>query len=72
MSASRICALGLSKEIKGEVVIKDISLAVLPGEFVGLMGSSGCGKSTLMDALDGLQPAPTGSRSGVAGRSGGR
>lgn len=61
LSASRICALGLSKEIKGEVVIKDISLAVLPGEFVGLMGSSGCGKSTLMDALDGLQPAPTGS-----------
>lgn len=61
LSASRICALGLSKEIKGEPVIRDVSLAVLPGEFVGLMGSSGCGKSTLMDALDGLQPAPVGS-----------
>lgn len=61
LSASRICALGLSKEIKGEVVMSDISLAVLPGEFVGIMGPSGCGKSTLMDALDGLQPAPVGS-----------
>ncbi|MDB5072428.1 MAG: modulated efflux pump with fused ATPase and integral rane subunit [Candidatus Eremiobacteraeota bacterium] len=61
LSESRICAVGLSKQIKGEPVIDDISLAVLPGEFVGLMGPSGCGKSTLMDALDGLQPAPTGS-----------
>ncbi|MBV8367325.1 MAG: FHA domain-containing protein [Candidatus Eremiobacteraeota bacterium] len=61
LSESRICAIGLSKQIKGEPVIDDISLAVLPGEFVGLMGPSGCGKSTLMDALDGLQPAPVGS-----------
>ncbi|HYW52547.1 MAG TPA: FHA domain-containing protein, partial [Dongiaceae bacterium] len=61
LSASRICALGLSKAIKGEPVMHDISLAVLPGEFVGLMGPSGCGKSTLMDAMDGLQPAPVGS-----------
>jgi ABC transport system ATP-binding/permease protein len=61
LSESRICAVGLSKQIKGEPVIDDISLAVLPGEFVGLMGPSGCGKSTLMDALDGLQPAPIGS-----------
>jgi len=61
LSESRICAIGLSKQIKGEPVIDDISLAVMPGEFVGLMGPSGCGKSTLMDALDGLQPAPIGS-----------
>jgi ABC-type multidrug transport system ATPase subunit/pSer/pThr/pTyr-binding forkhead associated (FHA) protein len=61
LSASRICALGLSKKIKGQFVINDISLAVLPGEFVGLMGPSGCGKTTFMDALDGLQPAPIGS-----------
>jgi ABC transport system ATP-binding/permease protein len=61
LSASRICAFGLSKAFKGDVVMSDISLAVLPGEFVGIMGPSGCGKSTLMDALDGLQPAPSGS-----------
>lgn len=60
LSESRICATGLSKQINGEPVIDDISLAVMPGEFVGLMGPSGCGKSTLMDALDGLQPAPRG------------
>ncbi len=61
LGESRLCAVGLSKSIKGEPVIDEISLAVLPGEFVGLMGASGSGKSTLMDALDGLRPAPVGS-----------
>jgi ABC-type multidrug transport system fused ATPase/permease subunit len=61
LGASRISAFSLSKEYSGEPVMSDISLALLPGEFVGLMGPSGCGKSTLMDALDGLQPAPVGS-----------
>src|ERR1051325_8626857 len=60
LSASSITARGLAKEIDGKTILKDISIAISPREFVGLMGPSGCGKSTLMDALNGLRPATTG------------
>lgn len=40
-------------------VLKDISLQVLRGEFVSIMGPSGSGKSTLLYILGGLD-APTG------------
>jgi len=37
--------------------LKDISLAVSPGEFVAIIGQSGCGKSTLLSLISGiLQP----------------
>jgi ABC-type multidrug transport system ATPase subunit/pSer/pThr/pTyr-binding forkhead associated (FHA) protein len=61
LSASRITARRISKEIAGKTILKDISLAIYPREFVGLMGPSGCGKSTLMNALNGLHPASAGS-----------
>jgi len=60
LSASSVTARGLTKEIDGKTILKDISLAISPREFVGLMGPSGCGKSTLMDALNGLRPASAG------------
>jgi ABC-type multidrug transport system ATPase subunit/pSer/pThr/pTyr-binding forkhead associated (FHA) protein len=60
LSASSITARNLSKEIDGKTILKDVSIAISPREFVGLMGPSGCGKSTLMDALNGLRPATTG------------
>jgi len=61
LSASRITAQKISKTIGGRPILKEISLAIYPREFVGLMGPSGCGKSTLMDTLNGLRPATTGS-----------
>ena len=61
LSASHLIARQISKEIAGKTILDDISLALDPCEFVGLMGPSGCGKSTLMDALNGLRPATTGS-----------
>ncbi len=60
LSASRICAWQISKQIGNKTILKDISLAINPREFVGLMGPSGCGKSTLMDALNALRPATAG------------
>lgn len=60
LSASSITARNITKAIDGKTILQDISLAINPREFVGLMGPSGCGKSTLMDALNGLRPATTG------------
>ncbi|HEX8144125.1 MAG TPA: FHA domain-containing protein [Pyrinomonadaceae bacterium] len=60
LSASRITARNITKELSNKTILQDISLAIYPREFVGLMGPSGCGKSTLMDALNGLRPATTG------------
>lgn len=60
LAASRLAAFNVHKEIGGKQILQNVSLAVNPREFVGLMGASGCGKSTLMDALNGLRPATSG------------
>lgn len=60
LSASRLVALNVSKSYGEKTVLQDVSIALYPREFVGLMGASGCGKSTLMDALNGMRPATSG------------
>jgi putative ABC transport system ATP-binding protein len=48
-------------------VLKGVSLAVDPGEFVCLVGKSGCGKTTLLSLLSGLEK-PTQGRVSLDGR----
>ena len=43
-----------------KTILEDVSFAVNPGEFVGIIGPSGCGKSTLMDVLNGRRSATAG------------
>ena len=49
---------GIGKTYPGVTALSDVSLAVAPGEVVGLIGENGAGKSTLMKVLGGVV-APT-------------
>lgn len=44
----------------GKLILNHISLSILPGEFVAIVGGSGAGKTTLMDAISGVSPATGG------------
>jgi ABC-type nitrate/sulfonate/bicarbonate transport system ATPase subunit len=56
----KISVEGLHKAFrtpKGDVpVLVDVSLDVMPGEFVVIVGPSGCGKSTLLACIAGFEP----------------
>ena len=60
----RIDGVCLHKEVptkKGpKAILNNVSLSVLPREFVALVGGSGAGKTTLMDALNGFRRVPKG------------
>lgn len=45
---------------RGKTLLHDISLSILPGELVAIVGASGAGKTTLLDAMAGLRNASSG------------
>jgi ABC-type multidrug transport system ATPase subunit/pSer/pThr/pTyr-binding forkhead associated (FHA) protein len=57
----RVDALDLNKWVRKDLnILKDISLAFKPREFIAVVGQSGGGKSTLVDAIAGYRPATQG------------
>src|SRR5688572_13716731 len=43
-----------------QTVLRDLTLAVAPGEVLAILGASGCGKSTLLRAAGGLDTGSSG------------
>ncbi len=52
ITASHLCFRYLDK---GDLVLRDLSLSIAPGEYVGIVGQTGSGKSTLMRILLGFE-----------------
>ena len=52
---------GLTKRFGGLVAVKDMALAIRPGEILGLIGPNGSGKSTVMKLIMGIERPNAGS-----------
>jgi zinc/manganese transport system ATP-binding protein len=46
--------------VGGRTILSDVSFAIAPGEFVGVLGANGSGKTTLMRAILGVVPTSGG------------
>ena len=58
--ARRLSIQGLNKWFGSNHVVKDLSIAVEPSEFLVLLGPSGCGKTTALRIIAGLETADSG------------
>ncbi|MER8574768.1 sugar ABC transporter ATP-binding protein [Mesorhizobium sp. M1338] len=57
ITAPLLAARGVSKSFFGNPVLRDVSIALLPGRVHALLGENGAGKSTLINLLSGaLRP----------------
>ena len=59
-AAIEVQAIG-QKARSGDVILRDVSLAVDHGELTAIIGVSGSGKTTLLDTMSGLRPPSGGS-----------
>ncbi len=60
-SAAALSATNINKRFGRKVVLRDVSLAVHPGEAVALVGENGSGKTTLLRICGGLLAPDSGS-----------
>jgi zinc/manganese transport system ATP-binding protein len=51
---------GISVRLSGREILREVSFAIRPGEFTGLIGSNGAGKTTLLRVILGLQAPNSG------------
>ena len=61
MSAPLLEVAGLTRRFGGLVAVDDISLALQPGEIMGLLGPNGSGKSTVLNLISGALRTDAGS-----------
>jgi len=61
MSAALLEVSGLTRRFGGLVAVDDMSLALAPGEILGLLGPNGSGKSTVLNLISGALPPDRGS-----------
>ena len=59
-AGSAIAAEGLTWAAGGRTIVREVTLAVAPGETVGLIGPNGAGKSSLLRCLAGLRTPTSG------------
>lgn len=58
---SQLSAKDLTIRRDGRTILQNVTLSVLPGERIGVVGPNGVGKSTLLNALAGAIPVSSGS-----------
>ena len=61
MSGEILVVDDVSVRLSGREVLSDVTFAIRPGEFTGLIGSNGAGKTTLFRVILGLQAPSVGS-----------
>ncbi|MFN3565362.1 MAG: ABC transporter ATP-binding protein, partial [Burkholderiaceae bacterium] len=63
LSLDNITCTFVSRDAPGSryTAVRDVTLAVAPGEFVSVVGPTGCGKSTLLNVAAGLLAPSAGS-----------
>jgi branched-chain amino acid transport system ATP-binding protein len=60
MTGPLLQTIKLSQRFGGVLASKDVSIAIAPGEIVGLIGPNGAGKSTLFNLIAGVMPPSEG------------